>query len=755
MKISVPEPTSVDTQTPPDVGRTDQSHIPTATETPLARRAGMKHLAEERALQLMSGVLQVSDTSIPQPRDVTCPVQRAFHLLGKNSGYAIPPQNFDPDATTSDRFEAICRSSGLRHRRIVLAARWWDGDHGDFIALAKDGSLVAVLRKGRHYQVFDETADRLVRFQPAMAEAWTDVGFVIYPPLAADIRSGWDIIKRLGSYCRADLMTLLYLSALVSVFALAIPVSIGFLTGTIIPSQDHMGLREFALILLVVAVAGFLLSVVAQLATIRVEGRAGIFVQAAAIDRILRLPATFFRKYSTGELVQRTLAITRLERLLTAGLMGGFLSGLFSLVSCVLMFFYAPSLALIPLGGGLLLICVSVWLGRAQVQADREQMRTSGFVSSTTFEMVTGVEKLRLAAAEAPVFERWAKAFLPFQIATLQQKSAHAWMNMSDAVISQLCVLGVFVYAGVFLDLEAFSIPHLIAFIGCLVAFLAGLRQLIDTAVHISTLKPIYDYASPIFREAPELDNLGRDPGTICGQVTLSNVRFAYHEDGPTILAGLNLEINAGEYVALVGSSGCGKSTVIRHLLGFETPQFGSVAIDGLDMRSIDKPALRRQIGIVMQSASLVPGTIYDNIVGANNAIKRQDVLDAIERVGLSDDLRDMPMGLQTTLSDATGGLSGGQIQRVLLAKAIVASPRILILDEATSALDNKTQSLVTRTLQELDATRIVVAHRLSTIIGADRIVVLDQGQVVEQGIYAELMDKQGHFFRMAQRQLA
>ena len=221
------------------------------------------------------------------------------------------------------------------------------------------------------------------------------------------------------------------------------------------------------------------------------------------------------------------------------------------------------------------------------------------------------------------------------------------------------------------------------------------------------------------------------------------------------MLDGLDLDIQAGEYVALVGNSGCGKSTVLRQLLAFENPQFGSVRIDDLDLAKMDKQALRRQFGVVMQNAKLTPGTLYDNIVGTNYGLSQASVQSAIERVGLAEDIKDMPMGLQTTLSDSTGGLSGGQVQRVLLAKANVASTRIVILDEPTSALDNRTQSVVIETMEKLDATRIVVAHRLSTIMGVDRIIVLDNGRVIEEGSYDQLMERNGHFADMAKRQLA
>jgi ABC-type bacteriocin/lantibiotic exporter with double-glycine peptidase domain len=312
----------------------------------------------------------------------------------------------------------------------------------------------------------------------------------------------------------------------------------------------------------------------------------------------------------------------------------------------------------------------------------------------------------------------------------------------------------IFAYVGNTVDSAGISTASLVTFLTCFTTFLAGLGQLAATATQIAGMRPLYEFAAPILRAIPENDIGGTDPGRLRGDVSFNDVRFAYKDDGPTILNGIDLHIGAGEYVAIVGDSGCGKSTVLRLLMAFETPQAGTVTVDGFELNSVDKRALRRQFGVVMQNAKLMPGTIYDNIVGTNYGMSLSEVTRAAELVGLADDVRDMPMGYQTAVSDSTGGLSGGQVQRILLARAIVSSPTILILDEATSALDNRTQAIVTKALDDLTSTRIVVAHRLSTVMKADRIVVLNHGQVVENGSYEELMTADGHFAALARRQL-
>lgn len=252
----------------------------------------------------------------------------------------------------------------------------------------------------------------------------------------------------------------------------------------------------------------------------------------------------------------------------------------------------------------------------------------------------------------------------------------------------------------------------------------------------------------------PEADEGKLDPGPLGGRIDIDHVSFRYDQRGPLALRDLSLSVAAGECVALVGPSGCGKSTLLRLLLGFERPESGAVLFDGCDLATLDVQAVRRQFGVVLQNDQLTPGSLLDNILGPNLHLGDAEAWAAAERVGLADDIRAMPMGMRTVIS-GRGGLSGGQMQRVLLVRAIVGGPRFLLLDEATSALDNVTQAEVADSLDRLTATRLVIAHRLSTVRNADRILALKDGGVAEAGTYDVLMARGGLFRDMAQRQLA
>jgi ATP-binding cassette subfamily C protein len=283
--------------------------------------------------------------------------------------------------------------------------------------------------------------------------------------------------------------------------------------------------------------------------------------------------------------------------------------------------------------------------------------------------------------------------------------------------------------------------------------FLAAVLQLSTTTLSILNVVPLYERAKPILESSPEVDPAKTLPGELSGAIEMSNIVFRYDQDSPLVLRGLTLSVQAGEFVAIIGQSGCGKSTVLRLLLGFEKPESGSIYFDGQDLSGLDVQGVRQQSGVVLQSGRLVAGTILTNIIGSAS-LTGEDAWEAARMAGMDADIKAMPMGLHTVVSEGGGTLSGGQRQRLMIARAIVNKPRIVLFDEATSALDNETQAIVSRSLESLRATRIVIAHRLSTVINADRIVVLEKGTVVQSGTYQELISQDGLFRELAQRQI-
>ena len=275
----------------------------------------------------------------------------------------------------------------------------------------------------------------------------------------------------------------------------------------------------------------------------------------------------------------------------------------------------------------------------------------------------------------------------------------------------------------------------------------------VSIALTVAQIKPIMDMAKPILDAVPEVSEGKQVITRLSGGIELNNVSFRYHDNMPFVLDNLSLKIRPGQYVAIVGATGCGKSTLMRLMLGFETPNKGAVYYDGRDLSTIDLKSLRKKVGVVMQDGKLFQGDIYSNIVISAPHLTLDDAWEAAELAGIADDIRRMPMGMHTVISEGSGGVSGGQRQRLMIARAIAPKPKILMFDEATSALDNLTQKKVSDSLDSLDCTRIVIAHRLSTIRQCDRIIVLDKGKIIEDGKYEELLEKDGYFAELVSRQ--
>jgi ABC-type bacteriocin/lantibiotic exporter with double-glycine peptidase domain len=295
---------------------------------------------------------------------------------------------------------------------------------------------------------------------------------------------------------------------------------------------------------------------------------------------------------------------------------------------------------------------------------------------------------------------------------------------------------------------------------GDFLAFFSAFSQVLVSALAVSAaiiaavaVLQQYERAKPILESIPEVTEDKTRPGKLTGAIEISRITFRYKPDAPPVLRDVSVNVRAGEFVAIVGPSGSGKSTLLRMLLGFETPESGGVYFDGQDLSGLDVQEVRQQMGVVLQSSRPISGSIYQNIVGSAQ-LTVEDAWEAARLAGIDEDIKKMPMQLHTYLSDGGGGISGGQRQRLMIARAIAGRPSILLFDEATSALDNQTQAIVSRSLETLQATRVVIAHRLSTIMNANRIFVMDKGEVVQAGTYQELIEQEGVFRELAKRQM-
>lgn len=646
--------------------------------------------------------------------------------------------------------ETMARAAGVRLRAVRLSPGWWRGDSGPVLVFDAQGPLAAV-RHGGTYRL-TEADGRQCRLTAALAEGLSPQAFVFFRPFPEGTVDGRALLRFALAGQRTTIAFVLVAALAGAILGLLTPAVTGAVFDFIVPRGQYGTLVTVIAVLAGAAVGGLGLAAVQTLSQLRLQGRIDAAVQAAVWDRLLRLPAAFFRRFEVGDLASRAAGINAISSQLTGATLGALFGGAFAVASFGLMAWYRWPLALAGLAIVLLTMAGSVLFARAQLRRQREQLALRGALAARVFQYIAGITRLRTAGAEAFAFGDWAGRFA--RDMALQRQSGTVLYVQSLFSSAMLLVFQGLVLAMVAGEAPRLSIGDFIAFNAAFGQFFAGFSGLAGALVAVSGLAPLYERTRPILEEKAEMAGTRADPGELSGAVRLEAVSFGYPQSSRPVLEDIGLSIAPGEFVAVVGSSGAGKSTLLRLLLGFEAPVRGAVFFDGRDLATLDPAAVRRQIGIVLQNGQLLPGSIFDNIV-ANGPYGSAEAWDAACMAGLADDIAAMPMGMETMIGEGGSTFSGGQRQRLLIARALIRRPRLLLLDEATSALDNATQAHITAALGALHTTRLVIAHRLSTIAGADRIVVLEQGRIVQQGRFAELMAVPGPFAALAQRQLS
>jgi len=705
----------------------------------------------------LDGAGSVSATAAPAAAAGGDALVAAARVVGAALDLRIrrPPRGSEP-AAEADSVEAIARASKVRTRRVLLRDGWWAEDGGPLLGRrAEGGHPVALLPvPGPAYVIRDPATGAAERVTAAVAETLEGVAHTFYRSFP-DRALGIADVVRFGLWgCRGDLARVAVISTAAGLLSLIPPIATGMIFNDVIPGAARGQLLQITLVLIAIAIASALLNLANGIALVRIDTRMGSSTQAAVWDRLLRLPMPFFRPYAAGDLATRAMNVNAIRQVLSSSTLGALIGGGFSLLHLGLLFHYSPGLAawaalLIALAVG-----AAVLASAAQLRSQRAAAEGEVKLAGSVLQYLTSVAKLRVAGAEVYAFARWAAGFSRLRRLQFRVRSTGNLLSAFTAGYPLAANVVLFALAMPLLGASELRTGDFLAFMAsfgtCLAGTLGASAALLGTLAVI----PLYEQARPILEALPEADVDRADPGPLRGDIEVQHVSFRYASDGPPILRDVNLSIRAGEFVAFVGPSGSGKSTLLRLLLGFESPESGSICYDGQEMEGVDVHAVRRQIGVVLQAGRLMPGDVYTNIVGSGRATL-DDAWEAARAAGLEDDIRGMPMGMHTVVSEGAGTLSGGQRQRLMIARALVKRPRIVFFDEATSALDNRTQAIVSASLERLRATRVVIAHRLSTIVHADRIVVIDAGRVVQTGTYAELMARPGPFAELAKRQLA
>ena len=661
--------------------------------------------------------------------------------------------------TFEEQVQAIAMASGFRTRVVALRDDWWRQDIGPLLGqLAEAKDPVAILPTGtRRCEIVDPKGGRRVPVTAKTAEELSDFAYTFYRPFPDGELTLGQVVRFGARSIGRDLMWVGMLAIVLGIFGTVTPYITGMIFDAAIPQADSASLALLGAALLCSAMASSAFKFVQGVATIRVQRRMAAPIQSAMWDRILNLPVNFFRKFSAGDLADRADGIADIQDLVSGAGVAAILGSISGIFYVLQMFGYDLTLALTAIVLTLIFVAFNMTANYLQLRYQRREYAIRGAITGLVLNLLTGVNKLRVSGAESHAFRIWAEQFaqqrrLTFTVGSIQ--------NLAGVFTSTFPVICSIVIFYTLVGLQAGGAAPLttgafLAFSSAFGLFMASMQALGDASLSLLTAVPMYERLLPILEAKPEVDRTKAFPGKLKGAIELSRVSFRYAADGPWILKDISLKIQPGEMVAFVGSSGGGKSTIMRLMLGFETPSAGAILYDGQDLGSVDLRMLRQQLGVVLQTSRVMPTEMYRNIIGAGTSKTIEDAWSAAERAGLAEDIRAMPMGMHTYVSEGGGTLSGGQRQRLMIARAIVNNPKVLFLDEATSALDNRAQAIVTESMDKMDSTRIVIAHRLSTVQNANRICYLHGGQLVEQGSYDELMKLNGMFAALAKRQMA
>ena len=641
---------------------------------------------------------------------------------------------------------------GIMQRKVELKGNWWKMSVGPMLGFDKEGNWVALLPSGMKtgYTYVNRDGDKVRVNAKSMQEDIQNAAITFISPLPIRKISLTDLLKfMLESFTVGDVIRMLMVSLFISLIGMLIPYANKQIFDVVIPNAVKTDIIPVASLLIGVAVGGTLFNLIRDWMLKRMKELVSVRIEPAVMSRTFLLRAKFFMKYSSGELNERIMSIGRLCDLANDMLVSTSITALFSVVYIFQMRSYAEPLfvqGFMIIFIQFLLTMTLIWFQRKQ---DKGHIAASTRLSSLVFDLLNGVLKIKITGSQKRAFTKWLQTYTE---SARFEYNPPVLLKISGALMVLLNLGGIaFIYMTAVKNQIAPS--DFIAFNAAYGMVGSAFSALIGIVPQLSRMKPLLEQAQPIMDEIPEVDKKSKQVHSLNGGIEISHLSFRYSEDTPWILNDISLKIRPREYVAIVGKSGCGKSTLLRLLLGFETPQSGAIFYDDYDLNEVDKSSLRQKIGTCLQSGTLFPGDIFSNITITAPWSNREDAWEAARIAGIADDIMALPMGMNTLISEGGGGFSGGQKQRLLIARALMNKPSILFFDEATSALDNVSQKIVSDNLDKMRCTRIVIAHRLSTIRHCSRIIVLDKGHIVEEGTFEQLKEKGGLFAEMIKRQ--
>jgi NHLM bacteriocin system ABC transporter ATP-binding protein len=720
----------------------------------LNEKSGYNQLSQSDTLFRIASVVntQISKNHVGSRED---PMLAACRLVAQNRGIQVKkpvkPRTSELQPMT---LNDVLHASRFRARKVKLEEDWWTKDTGSLLAFTVIGqNPVALVQKGPGRIVYIEPGTGIRKpMSPDLSRLIQPFAYQFYPPLPNKVITGRELVSFGIKNCRHEIIYISILALVGGMLNLIIPLVTGLVFDQVIPQSNFRLLGVFATILVLTAISLSIFQLIRNLSMIRIETKMDFILQSAIWDRVLNLPIPFFRKFTSGELSLKTNSILMVRKAMSDTVVFALLGSVTLIFNLIFLFWFNLILGMITVG---ILFATMFFAGLLGMRMKKLQTKQIGYQNKLygiVTQLLTSITKIKTTGSEIHAFEQWANRFASQKSESIALRKLNIVAQQLLTFVPVLILIFVFLYIHLFVS-QKMSTGEFMTFFTALTITVVGCMSASAAIISFFLVIPLFDNVKPILEALPENFQAKPASATLQGEIDIANLSFRYHEKLPLVLKNVSIHVNPGEFVAIVGPSGSGKSTLLRLLLGFEAPETGTICYDRHDLSMVDAESIRRQVGTVLQTSQLSPGTIYSNIAGMTDTTL-DDVYEVACMASLGEEIELMPMGMFTSISEGISTLSGGQRQRILIARALVTRPRILFLDEATSALDNKTQQVVGKSLEGLNASRVVIAHRLSTVINADQIFVMENGEIVESGTYAQLQDQGGKFAELVRRQM-
>lgn len=686
------------------------------------------------------------------------------------NGLSIPADTVKK-LSVNDLLFRLAQKGNLGLRSVTLKKNWYAENLGSFIVrlTSDDGKnqIAAVLPDSENiYKLLTKEHPDGIPLTPEIAKKIQKDAFQCYAGFVGNKLTISELLRFvIACGCAGDYRAVLFAGIFAGIIPLLGPIITETMFQDILPIVDYGGLVAVTSVMTVAGFAMTTITAIRSVALMRISLRVNMDTEAAFILRLLSLPEKFFRQFSSGELVNRIKSLENIKNIVNDNFAIAALNLLFSLFSVALMCWYSLPLTIAAVCLWLLWCNLIIFIYKRISYFRQKYIVAKNKQIGIVQQIFTGLAKFRIHGAEEQAYNIWSNRYGETVQNLFALRRYDNYVNIINSI--QPFVLTIIIYYIAFYitktpeslkvtvqnEFNGLSYAEFLAFEYAYTAFNITLAETLPAVGRLFSIKPHIENLKPLLDEIPEQKSDKIEADVLSGAIEVSHLTFAYNDDQPNILQDISFKIAPRENIAIVGKSGCGKSTLVRLLLGFEQPKTGAIYYDGLSLADLSLSSVRSQMGVVLQNGQLIAGDIFSNIAG-QKLLTEDEVWAAAEAAGIAEDIDTMPMKMRTIVNEGGNNISGGQKQRIMIARALALNPAILIFDEATSALDNKSQAIVTANLNKLNITRIIIAHRLSTVECCDRILVMDKGRIVESGSFNELMNKNGFFSKLVKRQL-